>query len=69
MSIIRVEIQFTVQPAAGQNLDNKPLELLDPDGDRQAYVDNNQEAVNIVNKLMDEVGFFTNEMDLDGCVQ
>ena len=38
MSTYTVTITFTVKPATGPNINNHPLELIDADGDRIAYI-------------------------------
>ncbi len=55
---------FTVQRASEEVSDkvNQPLgiiEVLDPDGDRYAFVKTEQEAFDVIQKLCDDIGLGT----------
>ena len=69
MNKITVTLEFTVQPAAGPNLDNQELEVLDSDGDRYTYVNTESEAVESIRKLIQDELAMDFEIDLDGRIQ
>ena len=46
---------FTLQDATGPNLRDLPFEVLDPDGDRAAYVSGELEVRDMIGDVVDEL--------------
>ncbi len=61
---VAATFEFTVQRASEEESDkfNMPLgiiEVIDPDGDRYAFVKTEQEAFDAIQKLCDDIGLGT----------
>jgi len=64
---LTVELKYTIEPATDNHVDDRPLQLVDGDGDRIAFVTDDDEAVRLVRVLHDGMG--GNEIDIDGTIQ
>jgi len=68
---VTVEVKYYIEAATetGHNPDGFPLQLMDAEGDRHAYVIDDEDAVRLVREIMDNALYTSGiEIDVDGTI-